>query len=333
MKKAVIEGAFKVSVVTTPSAGGKRGEVLLSIDYVGICGSDYLKFNGKYLGIHYPVTPGHEFTAEVEEVAVTGSTLKRGDKVVVNPNLPCGQCSYCAKGEGYLCSNLRVIGAKSEEGAMQERLWVPSANCVPIEANADERNIALTEPMAVAVHAVRDRPLGSRTALMGCGNIGMLVLSYLAERNVEIDIIDVNIQGLEMPTHARIGKVMSLSDALDRRAELRESYDTVLVTCPYDSELLGLCAEISIRGGQMILVGLPVERISADYSLLLNKEITIRQSYKNSVADFLAAYEFLKTRDLRHLLNVHVFPIDRAAEAFQFKQGNPRSKVLVSCRS
>lgn len=332
MKKVVIERPYQVAVVDVPEVASSGQEVLLRIGYAGICGSDFMKYRGKYPALRYPVVPGHEFTGEVDRVQAADGWLKPGDRVVVNPNLPCGHCLHCARGRNYLCRNLKVIGAHDVEGAMQQYIWVPEANVIKIDEGVDEKNISLTEPLSIAIHAVRGRALGSRVLLLGLGTIGLLVLNYLPERDMEIDIIDVSIDDLNLPQKPSLHRVMSVEDAQAARSSLAETYDTVLVICPYDSDLVRFCAELAVRGGQIILVGLPTGAITTDFNYLLNKEITLYQSYKDSEEDFAAAYRYLKNHDLTTLLDVEVFPLDRAAEAFHAKESHPRSKIILDCR-
>jgi threonine dehydrogenase-like Zn-dependent dehydrogenase len=320
MRKVRIESPYTVTVVEAPEPAGRPGEVALKIRLVGICGSDQLKYTGRYPSPLYPVTPGHEFSAEVQT---------DGFRVVVNPNLPCRACRYCREGRSYLCERLATLGAKGVDGAMQERLWVPRPNLIPLDSSADEQNLVLTEPLAVAVHGVGLLEPGRLLAL-GLGTIGTLALAYLESAgDAEIDAVDLDVEGIKLPENPRLRRVMSFADFQRARAELRERYDTVLIMCPYDEKLLRAAIDAAARGGCVVCVGLPMGAVSVDFNHLLNKEVEIRQSFKYSEEDFKAAHLFLSAHDLTRYIPVQVFELERAPEAFQFKDRHPRMKVLL----
>ena len=133
MVKIVIDKPYTVRIEDVTSPILIKNSAIVRVKYVGICGSDLLKFIGKYHGIQYPVTPGHEFTGVIEKVRENTFGLQEGDRVVVNPNIPCGTCYYCHSGRDYLCNNLITLGANGVDGAMQESLNVPIENLVKVD--------------------------------------------------------------------------------------------------------------------------------------------------------------------------------------------------------
>src|SRR5215212_10705706 len=162
---------------------GRRGEVLLDVAAVGICGSDLHYFKDGGIGsavIEAPFVPGHEFGGflceDVEELA-----LKRGSLVAVDPNRACGQCAWCHEGHLNLCPNVEFIGAPPLDGAMTQRIWVPQSQLVALPSEFDPLQAVMLEPLGVAIHAVDlAKPLLlERVALLGAGPIGLLILQVL----------------------------------------------------------------------------------------------------------------------------------------------------------
>ncbi len=331
MRKLRIQGPHTVAVAEAPEPNGKAGEIRLRTRYVGICGSDYLKYIGKHPDAHYPATPGHEFTAEVMDDDSHLSRFRGGSRVVVNPNLPCRSCRFCLSGHSYLCEKLATIGAKGLDGAMQTILWMPHANLVVIEDQANEMNTVLTEPLAVAIHGCGMVKRG-RILAIGLGTVGMLAISYLgSSTDAEIDIVELTLAGLKLPSGPRVIRLMSLSEFQSEKSELVGKYDVVLLMCPYDGRTMQAAVDVACRGGRIVCVGLPLQMITLDFNVLLNKEVEILQSFKYSETDFRTAYEFLAAHDLTDCIPFRIFDLDDAAEAFRFKDEHPRTKVVLRC--
>ena len=159
------------------------GGALLRVAAVGICGSDLHYYKDGGIGstvIRSPFIPGHEFGGWLEE-DLAERELPRGSLVAVDPNRACKQCAHCLGGHPNLCPNVQFIGAPPYDGAMTERLWVPSELIVPLPEDFSPEEAVMLEPLGVAIHAVdlaRPRLLES-VALVGCGPIGLLILQVL----------------------------------------------------------------------------------------------------------------------------------------------------------
>lgn len=157
----------------TPPLG--TGEVRLVVEAAGVCGSDVHGYAESTTRRPVGVVMGHEIVARVAEVSA-GTDLAIGTRVAVNPVIACGECRACREGRDNLCTNRRIHGTiPGYDGAFSTELVMPAANCVPIDADADLRGLALIEPMAVGIHAVRlsDVRAGDRVVIVGGGPIGI----------------------------------------------------------------------------------------------------------------------------------------------------------------
>ncbi|MFI5382336.1 MAG: zinc-binding dehydrogenase, partial [Tepidisphaerales bacterium] len=184
MRAARLYGAadMRVEDVPHPDPPGP-GQVLLRVGAVGICGSDLHTYLHGRIGdtaLQGPLILGHEFGGVVEAVgadAVDGEfrPLAAGTPVAVDPCQICGQCRPCQEGHPNLCLHHRFCGLYPNDGAMCQWMIVPARNCFPVPAGTDWGEVALMEPLGVAIHAVdlaRIRA-ADRVAVLGAGPVGL----------------------------------------------------------------------------------------------------------------------------------------------------------------
>ena len=155
-----------------PSPIPARGEALLRVSAVGICGSDLHWFNESSIGdarLTKPLVLGHEFAALDE---------RSGRLVAVDPAMPCGRCEFCLEGNPNLCPSVRFAGHAEVDGALRQYLTWPEQNLYPLPEKLDAPAGAMLEPLGVAMHAVDLAHLqpGMQIGVFGCGPIGLLVV-------------------------------------------------------------------------------------------------------------------------------------------------------------
>jgi L-iditol 2-dehydrogenase len=160
-----------------PEAG--KNEVLVRVRAAGNCGSDLKRImvEGTY---RFPCIPGHEFSGEIAETGNGVKGLKAGDKVTAAPLVPCMKCEWCMQGQYNMCEDYDYIGSRSD-GAFAEYVKVPAANVVTLPPGVDFEDGSITDPAAVALHAVRRAggiSAGETVAVLGAGPIGMLACQW-----------------------------------------------------------------------------------------------------------------------------------------------------------
>ncbi|MBN8526543.1 MAG: alcohol dehydrogenase catalytic domain-containing protein, partial [Planctomycetes bacterium] len=167
MKAAVLHaiGDLRVEQIATPIPG--PGEVLVRIASCGVCGSDVPRVfsKGTY---HFPTVCGHEFAGTV----ASACDLAAGTPVTVFPLLWCGKCPECERGAYARCEDYGYLGSRSD-GGFAEYVVAPRRNLLPLPAGVSLEEGAMTEPAAVALHAVRRSGLqaGESVAVFGAGPI------------------------------------------------------------------------------------------------------------------------------------------------------------------
>ena len=210
MKAGVVHARedIRYEEIEKPVAG--PGKVVVKVKYTGICGSDIPRVNGDACHF-FPNVLGHEFSGTVSEVGEGVTSLKVGDRVAGIPLVPCMKCDDCQKGNYSLCKHYSFIGSR-EFGSFAEYVVVPEWNLIGLPDEVSFEAAAMLEPMAVAVHAIRqlDLPLrtlpdhGPRVAVIGLGTIGTLVAAFLYDRGYR-DLLVIGNKDFQKKTLKGIG--------------------------------------------------------------------------------------------------------------------------------
>ena len=175
MKALRLHGMGDLRLADEPSPIPRPGEALVRVTAVGICGSDLHWYGESGIGdavLTRPLVLGHEAAG----VIVDGP--RAGQRVALDPSIPCGTCETCAAGRGHLCPQVRFLGHSATDGALRELLPWPETNLIPLPDAIDDAAGAMLEPLGVAIHALglaRVRP-GDTVGIFGCGPIGLLLI-------------------------------------------------------------------------------------------------------------------------------------------------------------
>lgn len=217
MKAIVIERPGRLSLETVPDPAPGPREVVVAVAACGICGTDLHILDGEYTS-PYPIVPGHEFAGEVVAVGSEVGELAVGDRVAVDPSLPCKECDFCGTGRSNLCERFNAIGV-SRPGAAAEYAVAPAANCHRIPDGMPLEHAALIEPLSCAVHGfdLLPRRPGDHYLIYGAGTMGLLMLQ-LARRSgaASVSVVDLNEERLDTARRLGADEVARNADAFDR---------------------------------------------------------------------------------------------------------------------
>ena len=175
MKALVYKGPEIVELEDIPQPAPKGDESLVKIHTVGVCGSDFEGWLGKTGRRTPPMAMGHEMSATVE-VPAENSSFKKGDGVVIQPKLYCGQCSFCRQGLTNLCPGAEFFGVMTKNGGMAEYLAVPERCLFRFKETLDFQSASMVEPLAVSYRAAYQIPetdlqQADYTLVVGAGTI------------------------------------------------------------------------------------------------------------------------------------------------------------------
>ncbi|AZN38300.1 zinc-dependent alcohol dehydrogenase family protein [Paenibacillus albus] len=199
MKALVMEQPRVAVVKEVPYPSPKRGEVVIEVVQVGICGTDFHIFEGEFLS-PYPIIPGHEFSGVIHELGEGVEGFSVGDRVTADPSLFCGNCRYCLTNRGNQCENWGALG-NTVDGSMAEYVAVPARNVFKIPDNMSFETAAFVEPMACVVHAMNRLQLraGQSVLLFGAGAMGLQLVQALSRLGASsLTVVDVSSRKLEM---------------------------------------------------------------------------------------------------------------------------------------
>ena len=164
----------------------KSNEILLKIQRIGICGSDIHVFHGEHPATPYPVIQGHEYSAIVEAVGEEVTKVKPGMKATARPQLICGECGPCQRGQYNACQKLKVQGFQAP-GVSQDYFIVPEDRLVVLPDSISLEQGAMVEPAAVGAHSTSRTTgiVGKNVVVSGAGTIGNLVAQFAKARGAK----------------------------------------------------------------------------------------------------------------------------------------------------
>jgi 2-desacetyl-2-hydroxyethyl bacteriochlorophyllide A dehydrogenase len=191
MRAAVVTAPGRCQVEDWPDPIPGPGEVVVEVNYCGVCGTDIHVVDGEHAAVTYPVVPGHEFAGHIV-AAGTGPTPRGpGEFVAVDPMVFCGHCPECRAGWTNLCRNGGGLGTTAD-GAFARYVKVQAAQCEPVPAAVPPRWAALAEPLACCLHAL-DRigaVIGRQVLVLGAGTAGLMLVRLLSLGGAAVDVAE-----------------------------------------------------------------------------------------------------------------------------------------------
>lgn len=330
MKVAVMEGIGKMGFEEREIPTPKDDEVLVKLEYVGICGSDLHYYETGAIGdyvVEPPFVLGHEPGGVVVEVGKNVSHLKAGDRVALEPGKTCGHCEFCKEGKYNLCPDVVFFATPPVDGVFQEYVAHEADLCFKLPENVSTLEGALIEPLAVGFHAAiqGDAHLGQKAVVMGAGCIGLVSMMALKARGVsEVIVVDIMDKRLEKAMELGASAVINgaRENVEERIKELTKGADLVIETA--GTEITTRQAiHIAKKGSNIVLVGYSKSgEMTLPMSLVLDKELTFktvfryRHIYPMAIEAVAAGKVNLKG------IVTNVFSLDEAQEAMDYSVHN-----------
>ena len=336
MKQAIMNepGEIAVAEVEAPQPG--PGEALLHVKRIGVCGSDIHVWHGKHPFTRYPVVQGHEFSATVEAVGAGVTGIPVGAKVTALPQVVCGTCPPCRRGDYNICNNLKVQGFQAT-GAAQDYFVTAADRLVLLPDDFTFEQGAFIEPCSVAVHASgRAGDIDGHHALViGAGTIGNLVAQAVRARGAEVMIADLSDHRLDIATRCGVEHTWnpsseSLEDACGR-AFGQAGFDLAFECAGAEKPVNDVILHIQ-KGGTIVQVGLYEERPRIDMSRVGEHELRIVGSLMYKRPDYEKAVAWIAEGRLRlEPLESRHFALTDYADAYRYidEQGDQSMKVFI----
>lgn len=270
MRVARLYGTGDIRVTDEPGPEPADGEALVRVTAVGICGSDLHWWTEGSIGdakLARPLVLGHE------GAGVIAAGPRRGERVAIDPAIPCEACRACRDGYRNLCYNIRFAGHSQTDGMMRELMLWPARLLHPVPDRVSDAAGALLEPLGVALHALDlgHVPFRGRVAVVGCGPIGLLLLQVLRASGVGASAA---VEPLAHRREAAAG--YGADEVADATADLTGYGADVAFEVAGTDEAVRLAMESVRPGGRVVLAGIP-DRDATTFpaSLARRKGLTI----------------------------------------------------------
>jgi L-idonate 5-dehydrogenase len=336
MKAAVIHAPrdLRIEEWETPQVGPH--DVKVRIRAGGICGSDlhyYLHGGFGTVRLRQPMVLGHEIAGEVMEVGTGVTRLRAGDRVAVNPSLPCGHCRFCLAGMANHCLDMRFYGSAMRmphlHGGFREVLVCHEQQAVILPPSLGVETAAFAEPLSVCLHAARQAGplLGARVLVTGTGPIGALSILVARQAGAR-EIVATDITAAPLAMARRIGADLALDTAADPgaldRFKADKGFFDIVFEASGNARALAGALEVTRPGGTIVQLGLGGE-MTLPVNLLTTKEIALKGTFRFHeefawAVDFLAAGKL----DVAPLLT-EIVPFTEASRAFDLAADRSRS--------
>jgi (R,R)-butanediol dehydrogenase/meso-butanediol dehydrogenase/diacetyl reductase len=314
-----------------------EGEVVLAVALCGICGSDiHMRPERAPVG----TVMGHELSGTITEVGPGVEGWAAGQRVVVNPFDPCGDCAECDRGDRHLCRNPdgRAIGLRTAPGGYADFVTVQPHQLFAIPDAVSDAAGALVEPLAVGVHGVLlagELPLREPVAVFGAGPIGLMTLLALQANGArQVVLVERNpARGARVGDIAGVEAITPEEVAAGGLAERLGGPPGVVFDCAGHASVMPVALEQVRPGGLVVMIGIADDAMPVAPMVLATKELTIRGALAYRTEDIERAIALLADgRVPVERVVTSTVGFDRAEAMFQelVRPGTDEIKVLLS---
>ncbi|MCD8145961.1 MAG: NAD(P)-dependent alcohol dehydrogenase [Clostridiales bacterium] len=290
MKVALMTGIGKMDYTSRDIPTPKEDEVLVKLEYVGICGSDIHYYEKGRIGdfiVKPPFVLGHEAGGTVVEVGAGVNHLKVGDRVALEPGKTCGHCEFCRTGRYNLCPDVQFFATPPVDGVFQEYVTHEADLCFKLPDNVSTMEGALIEPLAVGFHAANQGSAhpGQIAVVTGAGCIGLVSMMALKARGVsKVYVVDIMEKRLEKALELGADGVINSKevDAVEKVMELTGGSGCDLTIETAGTEITTRQAiRFSKKGATIVLVGYSASgEVTLPIGMALDKELTFKTVFR-----------------------------------------------------
>ncbi len=339
MKKFVLTAPYTLEEVEASIPEISDSQVLLRINYFGICGSDIQMFHGLHKYMTYPVVIGHEVSANVEKTGKNVTGYKVGDLVTVEPQVFCGECWPCHIGRFNVCQDLRVMGVH-QDGFACGYFAIDPSYLHPCH-DMDPVLATLMEPLAVGIGAVKRAGdiSGKNIVVVGAGTIGNLVAQSaqaLGAQNVMVT--DMKQKKLDYAKECGIRNCINtsditLSDAIDNIFGKQRA--DIIIDCAATKGSFASILSAARPSSQIIVTGNFKAPVELEMPVLQRQEISLVGHMMYVREDFADAISFVRNDTVKlDGFITQQYKSSQLKEAFEFIDEHPDDvmKVVISMR-
>ncbi|GAB6099181.1 zinc-binding dehydrogenase [Halanaerocella petrolearia] len=335
-KKELGFGNLEVVDVEEPSL--KPDQIKILVKAAGVCGTDLETYKGNY-NVATPLTLGHEFAGEVVEVGKSVTEFEVGDQVTSETTFYiCGECRYCKSKDYNLCSNRKGLGSQ-QDGGFAKYVIARKESVHKLPENVDYISAALTEPLACAYHAVKEKAdikEGDVVAILGPGPIGLLAAQVAKTCGAEVIIagLDADKDRLKKAEELGIDRIVNLEqeDINEVIADRTKGYGAdVVIECSGAVPACNMGLDILRKKSEFVQLGIfPEDKVKVNFDDIVQKEIEVIGSRSQKPSCWPASLELMNSGavDTKSLVT-HQFNIDEWDKAYEAIENSEAIKVVL----
>jgi L-iditol 2-dehydrogenase len=286
VRAAVLNRPGEVAVVERPAPVPGPGEVLVRVRAVGVCGSDTHYFDHGRIGrfvVESPLVLGHEASGVVEGVGSDVDPARVGERVSIEPGVPCRQCVQCLGGRYNLCPDMVFHASPPVDGSHAELVVIHQSFAHPVPDSVSDEEAALLEPLSVGIWACRKGEVGpgSRVLVTGAGPIGLVCIQVARACGAsEVVVTDLNAERLGVATElGATGTIASGSVALDDWYAGRPAPE-VLLECSGHAGATVDAIRVLAPAGRAVLVGMGGDELALPLSVVQERELVVTGTFR-----------------------------------------------------
>lgn len=310
-------------------------QLLLNIKRIGICGSEIHSYHGLHPATFYPVIQAHEYSAQVVAVGKRVNRIKPGDFVTARPQLVCGKCNPCLRGQYNVCENLRVQAFQAD-GAAQDYFVVDQERVVKLPVGMSLDFGAMVEPAAVAAHSTSKAGdlTGKNIVITGAGTIGNLVAQFAIARGAKnVLITDISDQRLDIAKKCGITNTLNVAKKPLKEGVKDffgdEGFQVGFEVAGAESSVRSLMESIE-KGSTIVIVAVFENDPALSMFYLGEHELTLIGSMMYRHEDFETAVQMIAQGDIKlEPLISDRFPFEDYKKAYEFIDQNRATSMKV----
>jgi 2-desacetyl-2-hydroxyethyl bacteriochlorophyllide A dehydrogenase len=335
MRRVIVyPGRIAVEAADIPAPG--PDEALVRTIVTGVCGSDLHAAHGRHPFVPLPYRPGHEVVGIIEAVGSAVGAYAPGQRVIVEPDLPCWACKMCTSGRENLCENLQFFGCGYAQGGMADYFTLAANRLHAVPDALDDQTAALIEPLSTPVHAVRlaGDVAGRAIAILGAGTIGLFTLAVLRAHGAG-KIVTTDPLPAKRERAAALGADMTIDAGTpDVAGQVREALGgsaDIVFDCVAIQSSMDQAIAMADKGGTVMVIGVPARDVTVPLPMVQDHQIRIQGSATYLPGDYGESIGLLRRGAVRAADFVTATrPLDQVAEAFELASSGQHVKVLVT---
>ena len=282
MQVSVLRGIGQVDIEERPTPEPAADEVLVEVGSVGVCGSDVHYYEHGRIGPHVvdaPLVLGHEAGGVVAALGAAVTDLQVGQRVSIEPGVPCRHCPQCLAGRYNLCPDVRFFATPPYDGAFSQFVAMPAAFVFPVPDSMSDDAAGLIEPLSVGVWACRRGGVspGTDVLVTGAGPIGLIAAQTARAYGADtVTVTDVNQHRLRLAERLGLGTVDVAQTSL---ADAGIEAD-VLLECSGNARATWDAVGTMARAGRVVLIGMGGDTVQLPLSYVQDRELTITGAFR-----------------------------------------------------